>query len=182
MRILHVTRDFPPRVNGGISTAVGALVDASRAAGVACAVLSFDAWRPRGRRRAARLPDDETTVRLVGPEDLTRARAFAEAFAPDVVHLHHAMLLEPTRAMVAEAPRVFSVHVVQSALRRLRALEEPTASERAQATAMREAARVLVPSEATRRDVLAEAPALAERVRVTPFPVGALGSGGGVGP
>jgi glycosyltransferase involved in cell wall biosynthesis len=174
VRILHVTRDFPPRSNGGISTAVGGLVAAAERAGVEQAVLSFDAWRPRGKARAKKLPDTGRVVRLTGPDDLPRAAAHARRFAPDLVHVHHAMLWEAARELPTDAPGVFSVHVVQAVQRRLRGLETPTRSEEAQAAAMLEAARVLVPSEATRRDVGALAPGVASTLRVAPFGVGSL--------
>lgn len=171
MRVLHLTRDFPPRTNGGISTAVAGLVAASEREGVACLVLSFDAWRPRGKARAERLPDTDRVLRITGPADLPRARASAAAFAPDVVHVHHALLWEAARELPLEAPRLFSVHVAQAVQRRLRGLEAPTRSEAAQERAMREAPLVLAPSEATRRDVEATVPEVGAKVRVAPFGV-----------
>ena len=88
MRVLHVTRDFPPRRNGGLSTAVAGLVGATPCP---TAVLSFDAWRPRGKSKPT-LRDTEHVARLASPRDLPKARRFAETFAPTHVHVHHAML------------------------------------------------------------------------------------------
>lgn len=169
MRVLHLTRDFPPRTNGGLSTAVGGLVTTSEAAGVESAVLSFDAWRPKARPTAPRLPDRTRVWRLSGPQELPRAAARAAEFAPDVVHVHDAMLWPAALDLPVAAPRVFSVHVVQAILRRLRRLDGPTQSERAQAAAIREAALVLVPSEAARRDVAGLYPASSAKLRVAPL-------------
>lgn len=140
MRILHVTRDYPPRRNGGLSTAVEGMV---RATPHPCAVLSFDAWRPRGAG-VPPLPDSGDVCRLGSAEHLPKARAFAARFAPTVVHVHHAMLFDFAASL--GAPVVLSVHVVQRELRLLRGLAEPTRSERAQASAAERAARVVVPS------------------------------------
>jgi len=46
MRVLHITRDFPPQHRGGISTAVYGLARAQARAGLEVAVVSFDDWRP----------------------------------------------------------------------------------------------------------------------------------------
>jgi len=43
--LLHVTRDYPPASNGGISTAVAGAARAATAVGHRVWVLSFDAWR-----------------------------------------------------------------------------------------------------------------------------------------
>ncbi|MBX3268982.1 MAG: glycosyltransferase family 4 protein [Sandaracinaceae bacterium] len=150
MRVLHVTRDLPPRVNGGISVAVGAVVGAQLAAGLEVLVLSFDAWRPRGGPRAAPLPETAGVARARAPEDLPAALARARAFLPDVVHVHDAALA----AMVCEltAPRVLTLHVDHEAQRRLRNADAPSRGELAQRAAMEAAAAVIVPSAATGRD------------------------------
>lgn len=162
MRILHLTRDFPPRSNGGLSTAVGGMVRMSRATGIECAVVSFDAWRPARGPSAEELPAVEDVMRLRGPGDLAAAERFAACFDPDLVHVHHGML---AGALAAHAPRVFSVHVAQTVQRRLRGRSEPTTSELAQRAAIDAADLVLVPSESARRDVLSCHPQSAPRPR-----------------
>jgi len=149
-RALHLTRDFPPRVNGGISVAVGGAVRACRAAGMQIAVISFDGWRPKGKP-AAGLPSTDDVCRVTGPGDLPEAQRFAERFAPDVVHVHAGMLWDAVT--LPRVPRVLSVHVAQETLRRMRGLESPTKSEAAQAAAIAAADRVVVPSRAVLRSL-----------------------------
>lgn len=148
MRVLHVTRDLAPRVNGGISRAVGGLVEAQRAAGLEVLVVSFDGWRPRGPSRAAPMPVAPGVARVRGPDELPDAQAAAEAFGPDVVHVHHAMLFD---ALSIPAPRVLTLHVDQHQQRILRALSEPTQSELRQRAALEQADAVIVPSRALAR-------------------------------
>ncbi|MEZ4340268.1 MAG: glycosyltransferase family 4 protein [Sandaracinaceae bacterium] len=145
MKVLHVTRDFPPRVNGGISVAVGGLVRAQRAAGLDVRVASFDGWRPRGPR-AAPLPWSEGVWRAAGPDDVPALAREAAAFAPEVVHVHDALLFDALT--IETAPRVLTVHVDQHAQRVLRSLDRPTKSELAQAAARAAADVVIVPSRA----------------------------------
>ena len=140
-RVLHVTRDLPPRTRGGISTAVGGLM---RASALPCAAVSFDGWRPRGGGGGMHREGD--VVRVDGPDALAGAREFARAWRPDLVCVHHGMLWEFARDL--GAPTLLYVHVVQEALRRARGLDAPTGSERAQAVALREADALAVPSEA----------------------------------
>ncbi len=155
MKVLHVTRDFPPRVNGGISNAVGGIVRASRDAGVQVAVLSFDAWRPRARASAAPLDPAQDVFRLRGPADLDAAQRFAAAFSPDVVHRHSGLVAD---AVEVDAPAVFSVHVAHGVQRRLRGLRAPNQSELAQRRAIERSAAVLVPSTSTENEVRMDHP------------------------
>lgn len=141
MRVLHLTRDFPPRSAGGISTAVGGLVRASLAAGLHCAVISFDGWRPRARAGAgapgaAPAREGEIDVlRASAPADVDAARAFAQAYAPDVLHVHHDMLWPLAADLRAQQDR-------------LRGLAQGTLSSAAQARALAEADAVIAPSRA----------------------------------
>ena len=156
MRVLHLTRDFPPRSAGGISTAVGGMVRASLAAGLGCAVLSFDGWRPRARAGASAAPVTPAraggvdVLRASAPAYLHAARAFAQAYAPDVLHVHHDMLwplaAELRAALAARA--VLTVHVLQAEQDRLRGLAHGTLSSAAQARALAEADAVIAPSRA----------------------------------
>lgn len=155
MKVLHVTRDFPPRVNGGLSTAVGGLVRALHEARVVQAVVSFDGYRPSSRPgdavdAAVENQEPIAVLRVSSPGQLPAARAFARHHRPDVVHVHQAMLWDFASEVAAGAPRVFSVHLLQRLLRELRGLEEPTRSERDQQRALTEADAVTIPSEACR--------------------------------
>jgi glycosyltransferase involved in cell wall biosynthesis len=153
-RVLHLTRDFPPRCAGGISTAVGGLVAAARQADLPHAVLSFDGWRPtRPAGTAETHPEDDARgvlLRIAGPADLAAAGAAARRFRPDLVHIHHALLFELAAELSPGTPRLFTAHVLQRHLSSLRGLAAPTLSDAAEAVAMREAARVSVPTQAAR--------------------------------
>lgn len=160
MRVLHLTRDYPPRANGGLSVAVPALVGAASRFADAH-VASFDAWRPKGKP-VERLPDGDHITRLTGPDDLPRLRARALAFDPDLVHVHDALLYEVATEL--GRPTVYHAHVLQAHLRTLRGLSEPTKSERAEARALADARWIIAPSGAA-------ADRLPGRVSVVPFPV-----------
>lgn len=181
VRVLHLTRDFPPRSAGGISTAVGGMVRASLAAGLTCAVISFDGWRPRARGEAAgpaapareRLAAHELPVlRVTSPAQLDATRAFAAAHAPAIVHVHHDMLwpLAAELRALLRARAVLTVHVLQAEQNRLRGLTSETLSSAAQARALAEADRVLAPSHAVAALLRAQA-AWGERLAVVPLGV-----------
>jgi 1,4-alpha-glucan branching enzyme len=172
MRVLHLTRDFPPHHCGGISTAVAGLAHASLRAGLTVAVLSFDAWRP-SQSAAARedmsrpfvaqsASDAPPVLRLTTPADLPGARAFATAWRPDVLHLHDGMLwpfaCDLSAAM--RAPIVYTVHVAHRALNTLRGVPH-TASLEAQDAALRDARAVIFPSAAARSGCMPNDPAVA---------------------
>lgn len=173
MTTLHVTRDLPPRIRGGISTGVGGLVAEDDAA----AVVSFDGWGPR-RSGPAEVAEETlggrsvTVCRLGGADGLADARAFALAQRPDRVVVHHAMLWRFGAGVARDldVPADLYVHVVQGALRRARDLDEPTGSERAQIQALAEARRVLLPGEAARALLAEVEPAAAARARIVPLP------------
>lgn len=148
MRILHVTRDFPPRSRGGISTAVGGLAGEAARRGHQVAVLSFDDWRPRrqGGAPATAEPGDVPVLRLSSPGSLPEARAFSADFAPDLVQVHHGMLWAEARELGART--LLHVHVDQAALNAARGVDEETLSLRAQRVAMAEADAVVTPTRA----------------------------------
>ncbi|HHH28920.1 MAG TPA: glycosyltransferase family 1 protein [Polyangiaceae bacterium] len=154
-RVLHLTRDFPPRVNGGISIAVGGIVAATQDLGANVAVLSFDAWRPRSRARGSAVSAVDGVMRLRGPADLEAAQRFTDRFGPDLVHVHAGLLFG---SITCPAPRVFSVHVGQRRQRLLRSLDRPTKSEVAQARAIANSAVVITPSRCVQAEVRASAP------------------------
>jgi glycosyltransferase involved in cell wall biosynthesis len=173
MRVLHVTRDFPPQHRGGISTVVGGLVHASLRAGISPAVISFDDWRPRAsagasaRRPRATSDAGMPLFRVTSSADVDAARAFAASFRPAVLHAHHGMLWEFTATLRAtlSVPVVKTIHVVQRELARHRGSSERTLSAAGQDAALAAADRIVVPSHAAARALLADAPGLHDRVR-----------------
>ena len=173
LRILHLTRDLPPAGKGGVSTAVSGLVRASVAAGWQVAVLSFDGWRPRrrGLGPTPARPDRQhgaSVLRLHGPDQLDEAAGFLAAFAPDLLHAHQGLvwcaLADHVHAQLP--PMVFTAHVAQAHMRRLRGLTEPTLSERAQQLAFVDAARIIAPSSSARHVLAAACPARASALSV----------------
>jgi glycosyltransferase involved in cell wall biosynthesis len=173
MRVLHITRDFPPQHRGGISTAVGGLAGAQARAGLDVAVLSFDAWRPRAGRAVRTPPAAETragiaVLRVESPAQLDAARAFARAQPPGLLHVHHGMLWEFAAELRAAlgVPAVKSVHVVHRRMNELRGTRERTRSLIGQDRALAAADRVIAPSRAAAATLLAAYPDLAARLRV----------------
>ena len=173
MNVLHVTRDFPPRHCGGLSTAVGGLARAQARAGLGVAVVSFDAWRPRAAGRgsapaAAERIDGVAVLRLASAAQLDAARAFAHAQRPALLHVHHGMLWEFTAGLRTElgVPTVKTVHVVQRQMNALRGTSERTLSLEGQEAALAAADRVIAPSRAAADALLASQPGLAPRLRI----------------
>lgn len=175
MNVLHLTRDFPPRHCGGISSAVGGLARAQVRAGLGVAVASFDAWRPRAGSAASAPAQVETcdgiaVLRISSPTQLDAVHAFACSQRPALLHVHHGMLWELAAALRAElgVRAVKSVHVVQHHMNALRGTRERTLSLTGQAAALAAADRVIVPSRAAADALIAPSPALARRLRVVP--------------
>ncbi len=155
MRVVHVTRDFPPRCCGGISTGVGGLVRALARTGAVqtpVPVVSFDAWRPsRGTSGTSPVPErvgDAVVLRVRGEADLAAARAFVGR--ADVLHVHDGMLHDFATGCAAGL-RVFTPHVIHRALNAVRGVTERTRSLQAQERALAEADVVVAPSEAAAR-------------------------------
>ncbi|WP_428266038.1 glycosyltransferase family 4 protein [Haliangium sp.] len=179
MRVLHLTRDFPPRAAGGLSTAVGGMVRTSTRAGLACAVLSFDDWRPRARAGSGPVgapPRPEPglhaqVLRLSRPAELDAAHAFADAWGPDLVHVHDDLLWPVAAEIRARRgiPAVLTVHVLQAEQSRLRGLSETTLALAAQRRALAEADTVLAPSRVVLGLLRTCAPEIAARLRLCPL-------------
>lgn len=174
MRVLHLTRDLPPRCLGGISTAVGGLVRASARHGLGVAVLSFDAWRPtRTGAPEPCVPATENGVevlRVTHLDHLGAARAFARAMRPDVLHVHHGMLWPLAASLRADLgiPAVKTVHVVQREMNAQRRTTEHTRSLAGQEAALAAADRIIVPSKAAATALEPYGDRVAARVRVAP--------------
>ena len=154
MRIVHLTRDFPPNARGGLSSAVGEWVRACRSCGVDNRVLSFDDWRPaKGAPRRANTGLAETTAglfRVRHAGDLTEAAQWLASTKASILHVHDPLLWEFAQAASLESAskKVFTCHVVHSYMNRLRGVAASTRSSRDESRAMSEADLVTVPSRA----------------------------------
>lgn len=158
MRVLHLTRDFPPRCRGGMSTAVGGMVRASAAAGVEVAVVSFDDWRPARNVAVLSKGDpcamDEATavpcLRVTQLAQLGRVFDLARSFAPTIIHLHDAGLWTIARDLREEfgSPVIAMLHMLHGAMARIRGSDEPTRSRLGEERVLAGANLVIVPSTA----------------------------------
>jgi glycogen(starch) synthase len=154
--ILHITRDFPPRSNGGISTAVGGMVRATIDAGVPCAIISFDGYRPKQSANAAGpIPtavdeDGVRVLRISAPSQLGAARDLATEVAPTHLHVHHSMLWDLAAELRERlgSKAIVHVHVAQAEQNRLRQIDRDTMSLVAQRRALADADAVITPSRA----------------------------------
>ena len=121
-RVLHITRDAPPRYNGGISTALGMLCEATeRFDGIEHRVVSFDAWKPGDSGDSVPLETEDDTIRLTSPTQLVAAGEWARDQRPHVIHVHDPFLWEFGRELRTEIerPLIYTAHVVHDALRRI---------------------------------------------------------------
>jgi len=174
VRLLHITRDFPPLGKGGLSSAVFGLATALSEAGHRVEVLSADGFRPRKHRpmivREERL-GSLRVVRLEGHDLEACADALGARFEPDLIHVHHGTLWPLARALAAgrALPRVLSVHVLQRHQNRLRGFEGPTTSLAAQRRAVAEAERVVVSSQSALSQLAHDEPEHAGRLRLCPL-------------
>jgi glycogen(starch) synthase len=134
MRVLHLTTEFPPVIYGGLGTAVGGWVKACARAGIDVAVqlvegpLVLDGNAAMYGAPRQRSPDTGELARHESKEGIqffqcSWSEAIAagvrvvEAWRPDVVHLHTAMLWYLASAIKAATrkPLVFHVHSVDRA-------------------------------------------------------------------
>ena len=184
VQVVHVTRDYPPAANGGLSTAVGGMVRASVRSGVDCAVISLDGWRPRARPGGGgsvreTQGDGVRILRVTGTgaADLREAADWLTEGGrapqgPYVVHIHDGMLWELAAGLRQEigAPVVASVHVLHAVVHRLRGMTGPTLSLAGEERTLKAADLVLVPSPAVLAHLEAS-PELRDRVRCVPLGV-----------
>jgi len=148
-----VTRDYPPRSTGGLSTAVEGMVAAATKQGVECAVVSFDAYRPSRPPTAPSgpMPGPIPGYRVSSDQVLAQANEWATSWSPDVLHVHDAMTWPFARGVSTRiaAPTVATLHVLQNHQNKLRDLED-TLSARAERELLAQATRILVPSAAAK--------------------------------
>ncbi|MCO4762669.1 MAG: glycosyltransferase family 4 protein [Myxococcales bacterium] len=174
LKILHITRDFPPVSKGGISIAAGELVRAACLAGHDIRVCSFDAWRPKAQAKSLPLateeqsPEGARVQRLRAPDHIARvARQWAD-FQPDWVHVHHGMLWQAADELVPIGPktrRLLHVHVDQAEMNRVRGVAS-TLSLTAQQAALTQADVIVIPSAPAAALLLRTSPEVAGRLRV----------------
>lgn len=163
-QILHLTRDFPPRWNGGISTAVAAVVRVERAMGRHVTVVSFDGWRPTRTPSASEIEPLQPTFQEAGTSSQGSLRIYRctsdvpienlyAAFSGATlarVEVHHPMLWPIFKGLethLAEPPHsTYVAHVHAAQMDRERALERPTLSAQSEARAFVEADLVAVTS------------------------------------
>lgn len=180
--ILHLTRDFPPRWMGGISTAVASIVDQQRRDGHTVTVCSFDSWRPtKGPADANTAPLDVDqhivatpthgalrVIRCVSGVSLDRVRATLAGTAFDILEVHHATLWLLLDALdVRRIPNlIYTAHVYAAEMDRMRGLDRQTLSAQSEAAALREAHAVMATSAAMGEALRAAFPECASKLNV----------------
>lgn len=172
-RVLHITRDFPPRVCGGLSVAVGDVARAQARAGGVVAVISFDGYRPRARPGAfgparAERQGPISILRVSAPDQLASAREFGASAAPEIAHVHDPWLAPFAAELRARLgpPLVYTRHVAHRVQDCLRGLAEPTQSARAETDAFAAADLIHAPSRAAAADL---SPREAARTAIQPL-------------
>ncbi len=175
-----MTRDFPPRHSGGLSTAVGGLVAAQAKAGMHSVVVSFDDFKAssgvdRSQEAVLKVNDEGIPiVRVAADVSLGSAFELAAQQAGTLVHLHHEGLWDFASDLAARLrlPLVYSVHVLQSQQDRLRGITA-TKSTEAQYRALRGADRLHAPSQTVSRllgEIDPGLPAKAHTIRLAAEP------------
>lgn len=175
LRILHLTRDYPPGHSGGLSTAVAGMVKALQRGGCECTVVSFDNFRPRGdlaRDQVAALGEmhGSPILRVHEKVDLRCALEQVAKLNCSAVHVHHEDLWEfgHQAARLLEAGSLFSAHTLQIEQDRLRG-REPSRSTESQARALISADLIHAPSRAVANLLCGALPALGPKIRTIPL-------------
>lgn len=163
MKVLHYTRDFPPRFRGGISTSVGHMVAELAGLGVEQRVVSFDGFRAGVRAVGTRVEwdawgpepaDGGGSVRVLHLENASSydmELPWLARLEPDVVHVHDPLLWPFAERLFGRRRRpvfVYTAHVVHARLNELRGLHDGTLSSEAERLALTMADVVVAPSEA----------------------------------
>ncbi len=177
--ILHLTRDFPPRVRGGLSTAVGNTVAGLAESGIDCLTISFDGWR---RKKTHRHPDGQpnhqhsqpsyqkstSVFRVSQQADLALALKWAKRHPLTLIHVHDPMLWEFGWEIAANPtiPCIHTLHVLAHHQDRLRGLTGATMTSLAQAKAIRDAHAIIAPSPAVATQIATDIPSVIQRLHV----------------
>ena len=172
--ILHLTRDFPPRSRGGISTAVGATTLGLSQHGVPWRVIYFDAWGSKVADHRTRQPSDEhrpdgeLSFRLSHKNGIPAATRWAAEVSPSIVHVHDPLLWELGKTIAAQsgARSVHTLHVLAHHQDRLRGLSNPTLTAVGQARAIEEADALIAPSPSVATQLSKDFPSAQSKVHV----------------
>lgn len=176
LRVLHLTRDYPPHVRGGLSLLVRQAVQALRP-WVESRVFSFDDYRPQRRRPpeeilpalpapfADRVPEVLRIPEPASPED----SGHDTGPPPDLVHVHDPLLWAFAQPLGHRyrCPVVYTVHTLHAAQNALRGVDT-TLSSAAESVAMGEACRVHALSATCADAILQHYPAAGDRLRLAP--------------
>ena len=129
MRVLHLTTEFPPVIYGGLGTAVGGLVKASAATGIATGVLLFGDTAGAAYGKFVPLPETlgrvPTTRRAAGAtifevswfQEIEAIARTAARWRPDILHLHSFWIWPLAQALCVRLgkPLVYTVHSLDRA-------------------------------------------------------------------
>ena len=172
-RILHITRDLPPKTKGGISIATESLVKFLSENGHLNAVISCDNWRPRARAGEYNPSFEEQTshasvLRISHQEHLEKARLFTQDFAPDLIHVHQEMIWPFVEELKKDLniPVIVHMHVYHLEQNRVRKVDERNLSIEAQERALEFCDSILCPSEMMSDLILRDYPDFADKVEV----------------
>ncbi len=176
MRVLHITRDYPPHTSGGLSTAVYGLSTALQELGCQNTIVSFDNYRPKSNQQSREALQVEVNdhgvaiLRVRLPSQLPEAQNLALQSAPNLLHLHHEMLWDFASGILQQRalPTIYSVHVLQAKQNQLRNIEE-TASSKAQDLALVGCDHIHAPSAAVADWLRNASPHLAQKIAVLPL-------------
>lgn len=169
MRVLHLTRDYPPPGRGGISTAVAGLVTAAARRGIDAAILSLE----RGRGGAA-APLERTFVGahpVVRVHDPARMHDACAALPPggfDVVHVHEPLWLPVVEVVAERAGLVVTPHVDHAHMATMRGTGTAWLSLAAQRELLTRADMVIAPSATAAAHLRAGHPDIGARLVVAP--------------
>lgn len=183
IRTLHFTPEFPPVIWGGLGTAVGGLVNASARAGITVGVLlvggvlvlgkrGYGGWQliseelvAHTRLKALADPGGVTFFHIPPGEAVDTGLRLAQAWQPDVVHLHTAWLWPMARAIRERirTPLVFTVHSLDRAEYEVGGC---ASHWEAQETVIRQADRVIAISHSEKDLLVQYLPEMRDRIRI----------------
>jgi glycosyltransferase involved in cell wall biosynthesis len=169
MRILHLTRDYPPPGRGGISTAVAGLVAAAARRGIDAAILSLERGRGAAVRPLVRtVVGAHPIVRVRDPAHMEHACAALRPADFDVVHVHEPLWLPVVDLVAERAGLVVTPHVDHGHMAAVRGTGPPGLSFAAQRQLLARADIVAAPSAAAAARLCAGHPDIAARLVVVP--------------
>lgn len=111
---LHLTLDFPPMSHGGISTAVGEVVELLTRAEHRAGVISYDDWRPtRSQVESQPIKERAEVWRVRTPEQVTELLGSECIGEIGRVVVHHPLLWEDGETLSSQrkVPIDFVIHV-----------------------------------------------------------------------